>query len=73
MSEQIINGYRFSRLTEHIDWSTKYRYPVSLDIQKGYRKLLTQNIDAFCINNSKWSWVKTKFICIRVWSIPKYK
>ncbi|WP_235841609.1 hypothetical protein [Confluentibacter sediminis] len=46
MSEQIINGYTFSRLTEHIDWSTKYRYPVSLCIQKEYRKPLIQNTDA---------------------------
>lgn len=51
MAEQRVNGHTVSRLTVHIVWSTKYRYPVLAgDIQKKYRKLLIQICDAEGLN-----------------------
>ena len=47
MAEQRINGHTVSRMTVHIVWSTKYRYPVLIgDIQKRCRALLIQVCDA---------------------------
>ncbi len=41
MSEQRVNGHTVSRLTVHIVWSTKYRYPVLQgDVQRECRALL---------------------------------
>ncbi|GAL68438.1 transposase [Jejuia pallidilutea] len=51
MSEQRVNGHTVSRLTVHIVWSTKYRYPVlEGDIQKKCRTILIQVCDAEGIN-----------------------
>lgn len=51
MAEQRVNGHTFSRLTVHIVWSTKYRYPVLRgDIQKKCRRLLIQVCDAEGVN-----------------------
>ena len=51
MAEQRVNGHTVSRLTVHIVWSTKYRYPVLRgDIQKKCRRLLIQVCDAEGVN-----------------------
>ena len=43
MSEQRVNGHTVSKMTVHIVWSTKYRYPVLTgDVQKKCRSLLIQ-------------------------------
>jgi len=47
MAEQRVNGHTVSRMTAHIVWSTKYRYPVLTgDVQKKCRALLIQVCDA---------------------------
>ena len=47
MSEQRVNGHTVSRLTVHIVWGTKYRYPVlEGDIQKKCRELRIQVCDS---------------------------
>ena len=47
MTEQRVNGHTVSRLTVHLVWSTKYRYPVlEGDIQKRCRSILVQVCDA---------------------------
>ncbi len=47
MPEQRTNAHTVSRLTAHIIWSTKYRYPVlNGDIQIRCRSLLMQICDA---------------------------
>ncbi|MFK5972341.1 MAG: IS200/IS605 family transposase [Flavobacteriaceae bacterium] len=47
MTEQRVNGHTVSRLSVHIVWSTKYRYPVLLgDIQKRCRCVLIEVCDA---------------------------
>src|SRR5690606_24719695 len=51
MSEQRVNGHTVSRLTVHLVWSTKYRYPVlEGDIQKKCRSILIQVCDGEGIN-----------------------
>ena len=51
MTDQRVNGHTVSRLTVHIVWSTKYRYPVLIgDVQKKCRKLLIQVCDAEGVN-----------------------
>ena len=51
MAEQRVNGHTVSRMTVHIVWSTKYRYPVLTgDIQKKCRTLLIQVCDAEGVN-----------------------
>lgn len=51
MIDQRVNGHTVSRLTVHIVWSTKYRYPVLIgDVQKECRKLLIQVCDAEGVN-----------------------
>jgi putative transposase len=51
MTEQRINGQTVSRMTVHIVWSTKYRYPVLTgDVQKKCRTLLVQICDAEGVN-----------------------
>ena len=47
MGEQRTNGHSVSRLTAHLVWCTKYRYPVlEGDIQTRCRSLLIQICDA---------------------------
>ena len=51
MAEQRVNGHTVSRLSVHIVWSTKYRYPVLTgDVQKKCRALLIQVCDAEGVN-----------------------
>lgn len=51
MTEQRVNGHTVSRMTVHIVWSTKYRYPVLTgDVQKKCRTLLIQVCDAEGVN-----------------------
>ncbi len=51
MAEQRVNGHTVSRMTVHIVWSTKYRYPVLTgDVQKKCRTLLIQVCDAEGVN-----------------------
>ena len=47
MTEQRVNRHTVSRLTVHMVWSTKYRYPVLVgDIQIQCRKILIQVCDS---------------------------
>ena len=51
MAEQRVTGHTVSRLSVHIVWSTKYRYPVLTgDVQKKCRALLIQVCDAEGVN-----------------------
>ena len=51
MSGQRVNGHTVSRLTVHVVWSTKYRYPVLQgDVQNECRRLLIQICDAEGVN-----------------------
>lgn len=77
MPEQRVNGHTVSRLTVHIVWSTKYRYPVLHgDVQKECRNLLIQISDAEGINILKGVVSKDHVhmqYAYRVSSIPEYK
>lgn len=54
MTEQRVNGHTVSRMTVHIVWSTKYRYPVLTgDIQKKRRTHLVQICDAEGVSKLK--------------------
>jgi len=47
MAGQRVNGHTVSRMTVHIVWSTKYRYPVLIgDVQKRCRAVLIEVCDA---------------------------
>ena len=47
MAGQRVNGHTLSRMTGHIVWSTKYRYPVLIgDVQKRCRAVLIEVCDA---------------------------
>ncbi len=47
MNDQRRSGHTITRLTAHLVWVTKYRYPVLTgDIQKRCRQLLIQICDA---------------------------
>ena len=47
MAGQRVNGHKVSRMTVHIVWSTKYRYPVLIgDVQKRSRAVLIEVCDA---------------------------
>lgn len=51
MSERRLNGHTVLRLTVHIVWSTKYRYPIlEGDVQKKCRSILIQVCDSEGVN-----------------------
>ena len=51
MDGQRVNGHTVSRLTVHIVWSTKYRYPVLTgDVQNKCREILIQVSDSEGVN-----------------------
>lgn len=51
MRDQRVNGHTVSRMTVHLVWSTKYRYPVLRgDVQERCRSILIQACDVEGIN-----------------------